>query len=213
MSCVNNASCGTVAYAVANDGAGVLSGYAWSENAGWVSMSCANTASCGTVSYGVSIDPISGDFSGRAWSENTGWITFASSGANPYKVTTGWNCSPAPSPPSNPPLLTLARIGTGTDTELSWTAVAGATGWAIVRGDLTDLLVSGGNFAVATLDCLDFNRTTATLEYGPNPAAGDVFWFLVRGVNCGGDGPYETGQPSQIGLRDAEIAASGNDCP
>lgn len=81
-----------------------LSGYAWSETTGWISLNCSNTSSCGTVDYkvsnngegtlsgyaygenigwvqfaptggGVTIDS-SGDFSGYAWGENTGWIVF-----------------------------------------------------------------------------------------------------------------------------------------
>ena len=38
-------------------------------------------------------------------------------------------------------------------------------------------------------------------------------FFLVRGQNCGGNGAYDTDQLGQVGLRDAEIAASGKDCP
>ena len=45
------------------------------------------------------------------------------------------------------------------------------------------------------------------------PDTVDGFWFLVRGVNCGGSGSYDTGEPSQVGSRDAEIAGSGADCP
>lgn len=81
-----------------------LSGYAWSETTGWISLNCSNTSSCATVDYkvanngegtlsgyaygenigwiqfaptggGVTIDS-SGDFAGYAWSENTGWIVF-----------------------------------------------------------------------------------------------------------------------------------------
>src|SRR3989338_6862323 len=43
-----------------------LSGYAWSDNIGWVSLSGSN--------YGISIDN-GGKLSGYAWSDNIGWIT------------------------------------------------------------------------------------------------------------------------------------------
>ena len=50
------------------------SGYAWSENIGWISF---NSASDGSpVSYGVNIDFGTGNLSGYAWSENIGWISF-----------------------------------------------------------------------------------------------------------------------------------------
>ena len=52
-----------------------VSGWAWSENIGWISFNCTDLGTCGTVDYGVDIDG-SGLFSGYAWSENIGWITF-----------------------------------------------------------------------------------------------------------------------------------------
>lgn len=71
-----------------------VSGWAWSENFGWISFNSSNCdadgngqsdgapAGCppsGTLipNYGVKIDEISGDFSGFAWSPNIGWIDFA----------------------------------------------------------------------------------------------------------------------------------------
>jgi hypothetical protein len=53
-----------------------VSGYAWSENIGWISFSCENESEIGQgVDYGVDIDR-EGDFSGYAWSENIGWVSF-----------------------------------------------------------------------------------------------------------------------------------------
>jgi len=64
-----------------------VSGWAWSENIGWISFNCNNpelpTPRC-TNNYGVNIDPSTGIFSGYAWSRGTnadvggvGWISFA----------------------------------------------------------------------------------------------------------------------------------------
>jgi hypothetical protein len=55
-----------------------LSGYAWSENIGWISFNCTNSGTCGTSNYGVNIAE-NGDLSGYAWSENIGWISFNAS--------------------------------------------------------------------------------------------------------------------------------------
>lgn len=44
-----------------------ISGYAWSENAGWIDLAPAGG--------GVSIDD-KGDFGGYAWGENIGWVSF-----------------------------------------------------------------------------------------------------------------------------------------
>jgi len=49
------------------------SGYAWSENIGWISF---NNTTGGGSNYGVNIDSSSGDLSGYAWSEHIGWISF-----------------------------------------------------------------------------------------------------------------------------------------
>ena len=57
----------------------VLTGYAYGENIGWISLNCSNNSSCATADYKVSNDG-SGTLSGYAWSENAGWINFAPSG-------------------------------------------------------------------------------------------------------------------------------------
>ncbi len=55
-----------------------VSGFAWSENIGWISLN--STSDGSATSYGVNISPLTGTgiFSGYAWSENVGWITFNS---------------------------------------------------------------------------------------------------------------------------------------
>src|SRR3989344_1264813 len=52
-----------------------LSGYAWGENAGWVSFNCTNTSSCSTADYGVKV-VADGLMSGYGWSEGIGWVSF-----------------------------------------------------------------------------------------------------------------------------------------
>ncbi len=69
--------CGTSNYTVANDGAGNLSGWAWSDAVGWISF-CGgkSTAACpGTTSYQVTVDT-NGNFHGWAWNDAVGWIDF-----------------------------------------------------------------------------------------------------------------------------------------
>ncbi len=60
-----------------------FSGWAWSENIGWISLSCSNLNTCNTVNYGIKINSTTGNFSGWAWSENIGWIDFAPAGPYP----------------------------------------------------------------------------------------------------------------------------------
>ena len=202
LSCKNGSTCGTTDYGVLNDGTGVLSGYAWAENVGWINFAPATG--------GVVIDVATGEFSGEAWGENIGWISFASSGANPFVVKTGWNCDPAPSPPEGSPDLAVDK--SGTDAELTWGSIAGATGYDVVKGDLGTLRGSGGDFSLATDACLSSHRTTTSMTHSATPTPGEGIWYLVRGENCGGKGSYDSGGAGQVGLRDAEVAASGNDC-
>ncbi len=54
---------------------GVLSGFGWSENVGWVNFDP------------VTIDPLSGELDGYAWSENVGWIPLCSE-SSAYDVVT-----------------------------------------------------------------------------------------------------------------------------
>lgn len=75
------------------DASGILTGYAWNDNLGWISF-CGNDSLCSD--YGVTIDA-SGDFHGWAWNDVTGWISFNCDGtggpecANPYLVSTSWS--------------------------------------------------------------------------------------------------------------------------
>lgn len=76
----------TVAPTEVQAGAGQnVSGYAWSDNIGWISFN--NTSDGSATSYGVNINTTTGDFSGNAWSSNidtattpnqggVGWISF-----------------------------------------------------------------------------------------------------------------------------------------
>lgn len=71
---------------VTNTSSGVLSGYAWGENTGWINFN--------PSTGGVSIDS-SGIWSGYAWSQNFGWIVFNCSNlstcsSTDFKVSTDW---------------------------------------------------------------------------------------------------------------------------
>jgi hypothetical protein len=202
LSCENDGSCSTTEYGVLHDGAGTLSGYAWSENAGWINFSPATA--------GVFVDPATGEFSGHAWGENVGWIAFSWAGAHPGRLVTTWRCDPAPAPPADTPELTLEKMGA--DTALHWTTVTGATGYDVVYGELGTLRTSPAPFEDATLGCPGDNDTGSGLIFQGTPSPGDGFWFLVRGVNCGGAGTYDSIGSGQVAPRDAAIAAGGG-CP
>lgn len=51
-----------------------LSGWAWNDQIGWISMDCNNTSSCLTSNYQVSVS--GNEFIGWAWNDVVGWISF-----------------------------------------------------------------------------------------------------------------------------------------
>ena len=115
-------------------------------------------------------------------------------------------------PPSGTLALNGQEQGNGT-AHLTWNAAAAATGYDLVTGSLQILQSSGGDFSAATTQCLANNLPTTSFDDAAIPAAGQGFWYLLRAVNCGGNASYDSGFPSQVGSRDAGIAASGHGCP
>ncbi|MCP4717022.1 MAG: PKD domain-containing protein, partial [Deltaproteobacteria bacterium] len=85
----NRGTCDDVDYRVNNDGTGILGGWAWGENVGWISFSCENRDTCADVDYGVTIGP-AGYFSGYGWGENIGWINFDLLTQPGFQVLTSW---------------------------------------------------------------------------------------------------------------------------
>lgn len=85
-------SCSPSSYGVSNDGAGVLSGYAWNDAIGWIKFK-----STSGPSYGVTISSSTGDFSGFAWNDVVGWFSFNCAdltdvcGSSDFKTQTFWN--------------------------------------------------------------------------------------------------------------------------
>ena len=96
---------------------------------------------------------------------------------------------------------------------LQWAPLACALSYDVVRGQLTTLRSTSGDYALATSACLANDTSLTTFDDASVTPPGGL-WFLVRGNGCGGVGSYdEFGTASQSGARTAEIAASGNACP
>lgn len=96
---------------------------------------------------------------------------------------------------------------------VSWTPIAGANVYDLVRGSLGVLASSHGDFSLATSACLGNDLLATSQSDAAVPYPGQGYWYLVRGVNCAGPGTFDSGAPSQSGSRDAEIQASGHACP
>jgi uncharacterized membrane protein len=121
-------------------------------------------------------------------------------------------CACSTGAPTGIPALTIGAPIPGT-ASVSWTSVSGATGYDLARGSLSLLQSSQGDFRVAATDCLESALGATSYEDTDTPPAGDGFWYLVRPVSCGGHGTYDSGEPSQIGSRDALMQESTATCP
>lgn len=109
--------------------------------------------------------------------------------------------------------LSTAKISLSvTPQELNWSAIPGATGYDVVRGDAGLLASTAGDFTAATQACLGNDLSGTSLAFGAAPGPGTAWWFLVRGLTSAGPLTYQDLDPSQVGARDAEIAASANTC-
>ncbi len=96
---------------------------------------------------------------------------------------------------------------------LAWCTPRGTTGYDIVRGAVTTLRVSGGEFSVAVEICLANDQPDAAIEDLQLPEVGDGFWYLVRATDVDEPGTYDSGGPGQQASRDPGIEASPAACP
>ena len=114
-----------------------VTGWAWSENIGWISFNCYNDydgdgtpegrciADGYASDYGVDIDKPTGLFSGYAWSENIGWISFGDYDGDGDIDADDKNIAGSPCAPN-----CEARISTTTGEVSGWArALAYGDGW------------------------------------------------------------------------------------
>jgi hypothetical protein len=92
---------------------------------------------------------------------------------------------------------------------VTWSGIGSSYGYDLVRGDLASLRASEGDFALATIECLANNVTTARFDAVPAPPSGEGSWVLVRPDQ----GSYDSESFRQVAGRDPGIAASGHGCP
>jgi N-acetylneuraminic acid mutarotase len=113
--------------------------------------------------------------------------------------------------PTATPALTAAKSGGAA--QLSWSPVAGATGYDVVKGSVGTLRIAG-DFTTSTTGCVGDDVAIGTVQDFETPAPGSGLWYVARAVNrCSGDGSYDEDGSSQQGGRDTEIHASAAACP
>lgn len=93
--------------------------------------------------------------------------------------------------------------------ELAWCAVAGASAYDVVCGNLNSLHDSGGDLGGSTDRCLGDAYPHTTIAYDIPLDAGQGLWFLVREDG----GTYDSTGDSQVASRDAAIDNSATACP
>jgi hypothetical protein len=100
----------------------------------------------------------------------------------------GFRCAalnPGPLPAEVDDGVRVSR--SGSDAVIRWNLAVGATASAVLRGHVSSLPVGR---AGADERCLVSNSGADTLTDPELPAGGDAFWYLVRGENVLGNGPY-----------------------
>jgi N-acetylneuraminic acid mutarotase len=155
--------------------------------------------------------PLSGRFSSAVW---TGSEMIVWGGYNQVDLNSGGRycdvpCT-SPAPAGSATILVESQAGAEV---VSWAPLAGADLYDLVRGSLDQLNASGGDFTSSTQACLINDQPGTSYADTVEPAVGSGFFYLVRGLTCGGVGTYDSLNASQVGSRDAEIDASANHCP
>ena len=128
---------------------------------------------------------------GGSFVDGTGAGPLAVVGGRRPAVTSsfiGFRCAadnPGPVPAEVDDSVRVSR--TGSDAVIRWSVAAGATASTVLRGHVSGLPVGRPG---TDERCLISNSGADTLTDHDVPAGGDAFWYLVRGENAAGSGPY-----------------------
>jgi hypothetical protein len=92
---------------------------------------------------------------------------------------------------------------------LAWDPDPPATGFDVVRGNLGALRATGGDYRLATEECLANDLAAESLAYPISPGPGQAWWFLIRTEG----GSYDAWDAAPAAPRDAGIDADAASCP
>jgi hypothetical protein len=111
------------------------------------------------------------------------------------------------------PPLRSSRLALDLSGGLSWTPLPGALSYDVVKGDL-NLLLSTRSYTTSILSCPAGRQAGTSLADPDAPAVGHGWYYVVRGIGCGGTGTWDDGVGTgQSGSRDAAIDAAPASCP
>jgi hypothetical protein len=184
-----------------------VTGYAWSENIGWIHFN--------PPLGGVFLDDSTGNFSGYAWSENIGWVDFGPSAGFPAapnygakadlttgKVTgwakaveggsaqsggwDGWIKMSGSVPDYG---VSIDLVGTGNFSGWAW--ASDVVGWIAFSGDTSG--AGGGDYKVSITPIV-FTPPTLDFSASPNPVAyntaSTLTWSSANATACTASGDW-----------------------
>ena len=161
-----------------------VTGYAWSDNIGWIQMN--------PSPGGVFLDDTNGNLSGYAWSDNIGWVNFNPTGPYPTSPNSGvkmnmstgqisgWaRACAGMNDISSPPINQTQANNTCT----GWTRTDGWDGWIRLRGNFHGVWIED----VAAPDPDEFRNWA----WGSDDASGVALegdevigWISFNRLNC-----------------------------
>lgn len=155
---------------------GNITGWAWSDTIGWVSLSSADPTPCSVVPYGLTVS--NGVITGYAWSENIGWIQFG--GLSGFPVGTSTVSSNAQVQGSN--VVGWARATSYSDSESG-----GWDGWISLYGQgyglsIINNAIVGYAWGDANVGWLDFSANYPCAETVGNFCDGEISKY--RDLSC-----------------------------
>ncbi len=168
-----------------NTSANDVTGFAWSDNIGWISFSCTDLGTCGTSQYGVDMDDASGVLSGYAWSDNIGWISF--NAADVSGCPSG-SCTPTVNSDGTVSGWAKALSANSADGWDGWISLHGS-GYGVQYNDSTGFF---SNFAWGSdvVGWISFNHTdtNSSVNYAVVHSGNRPIVFM----SCGADGTNAT---------------------
>ena len=94
-----------------------------------------------------------------------------------------------------PPDITDLLLSKSVTTDLSWSDPGGAASYDLAGGALDDLFADGGT---ANASCLvDDLGGNGWNDVRVDPAAGEGYYYILRGVNVCGPGTYGNADPGE----------------
>jgi len=145
-------------WGVNRDNTGKLTGYAWSESAGWINFNPTHSQ--------VTISTVDGTFNGFAWAENVGWIHFKN-GAPIYNVATSFI------PDITPPVIATPVNITVEATAISGTAKTNTAITAFLNAATTSDNVDAAGIASNNAPAI-FPLGVTTVTFNATDAAGNA---------------------------------------